>query len=270
MVPEIKGDVIYITTEERAKNWEWEKDSEKIDKRVQFLSREDLMSISKRENWNIPPKCFENDVLVRYPYQSNKFIFLKDIEGFRNDKFMKICEIAQILGASAYKVNAETIKIERRKRDTSVAGVYKTIKAKLSIKRDKELKESYNFKRMDLLKGDNVITDNSYEEAVQRAKEYNLYEDTCVQDLLHKRDPKNGNISYVSNLQCVLTKEENSALDIACSLDVLPKAFSLDSNVKELVENKISISLKMTVVFPGSETSDQMFEEIKNQIKGNI
>lgn len=252
MVPEIKGDVIYITTEERAKNWEWEKDAEKIDKRVQFVSVEDIELIRKKGEIRVPEKCLMDDVLIKHPYYTNKYMLLTDVENLRYDKFVKICEIAQLLGASSYQVKSTENKEEKRSLSASGEICYK-ISSEVNGTSKKELNQMYNVGVDHIFRGNEKVSLDAYNKAKLKAKEYNLDEDDVVRMLLNGRNPQIGNPQRKYRVCCNLTKEENSALDIAFSIKFIPNAFSFKSQVKSIIEKRVTISLEMTIMFPDNE-----------------
>lgn len=249
MVPEIKGDVIYITTEERAKNWMWEKDKEKVDKRVQFVSVEDIELIRKNGEIRVPEKCYKDVVLIKHPYQADQYIDLTEVEKLRNQKYVKICEIAQLLGASAIQVKCADKTEEKREFHASGEIGFKEISAKTKVTDKRELKQMCNLEISNEYQGNEKVSLESYNQAKQKAKEYNLDEDDGVKTLLDGRKP-DGNLMTSMRITCDLTKAENSALDIACSIDAIPKAFSFSSQYKSIIEKKVTISLEMTVTFP--------------------
>ena len=247
---ELKGDVIHITSDERSINWKWDRKSDKIDKRIQFVSIDDIPAI--RENTNVVfPEVYENDVLIKHPFEPNTYLNLKDaVNVIKKDKWFKISEIAQKLGAKGFTIEEAKESIDTRRFDASLGLKYKPVKTGLDIKKEDELKEKLGTRVSDEFEGRKIISEKSYKEAIDLANKYNLGSDPEIGSLIRMRDPKNENTVRSRSIHCEMTKELNSALDAAFSLNILPDVFSLDLNVKKIIETKETITLDILFEFP--------------------
>ena len=111
-VPELNGEVIHITSDEKTINWEWEKDSDKVSRQIQFVSIDDIPLIRNNSNMQLPT-VFENDVLIKHPFEPNTYLSIGEAcNEIRIDKFLKIGEIAQCLGAKGYLVEEAKESVE--------------------------------------------------------------------------------------------------------------------------------------------------------------
>lgn len=249
-VPELKGEVIHITSDERSINWEWEKDSDKVDKKIQFVSINDIPMI--RNNSDIQfPVVSENDVLIKHPFEPNTYLSIDDAcNEIRIDKFLKIGEIAQCLGAKGYIVKEATERIETRCFDANGGIDHRQVGSDLNIKKEETWKEKLGIEISDRFGGCKKITEKSYLEAKELAIKYHLENDSAIRSLIRMRDPSKENMLTNSSIRCEMTKELNSALDIAFSLNVMPGVFSLDANVKKTLERKETIILDILFDFP--------------------
>ena len=249
-VPELNGEVIHIISDERSINWKWEKDSDKVSKKIQFVSIDDIPMI--RSNSDIQfPVVIEKDVLIKHPFEPNTYLSIDDAcNEIRIDKFFKIGEIAQCLGAKGYIVKEAKENIGTRCFDANVGVTYKPIRTDLDIKKEETLKEKLGIELSDRFGGCKKITEKSYLEAKELAIKYHLENDSAIRSLIRMRDPSKENMLTNRSIHCEMTKELNSALDIAFSLNVIPNVFSLDANVKKTLETKETITLDILFEFP--------------------
>jgi len=249
-VPELNREVIHITSDEKSINWEWEKDSDKVSRKIQFVSIDDIPII--RNNSDIQfPIVSENDVLIRHPFEPNTYLSTDDAcNEIRIDKFFKLGEIAQCLGAKGYIVKEAKESIETRRFDANLGIKYKPVRTNLDIKKEETLKEKLGIEISDRFGGCKKITEESYLEAKELAKKYHLENDSAIRSLIRMRDPSKENMLTNRSIHCEMTKELNSALDIAFSLNVMPNVFSLDANVKKTLETKETITLDILFEFP--------------------
>jgi len=249
-VPKLKGEVIHITSDERSINWEWEKNSDKVSRKIQFVSIDDIPMI--RNNSDIQfPVVSENDVMIKHPFEPKTYLSIDDAcNEIRIDKFFKIGEIAQCLGAKGYVVEEAKESVETRCFDANVGVKYKPVRTNVDIKKEGTLKEKVGIKLSDKFGGCKKITEKSYLEAKELAIKYHLENDSAIRSLIRMRDPSKENILTNRSIHCEMTKELNSALDIAFSLNVMPDVFSLDTNVKKTLETKETITLDILFEFP--------------------
>lgn len=249
-VSELNGEVIHITSDEKSINWEWEKDSDKVSRKLQFVSIDDIPMI--RNNSDIKfPVVSENDVLIKHPFEPNTYISVNDASNeIRKDKWFKISEIAQCLGATGFTIEEAKESIESRTLDATLGIKYKKVRSKSDLKKEETLKEKLGITISDKFGGCRKITDNSYLEAKELAIKYHLDNDSAIRSLIRMRNPSKENMLTNRSIHCEMTKELNSALDIAFSLNVMPNVFSLDANVKKTLETKETITLDVRFEFP--------------------
>jgi len=249
-VPKLNGEVIHITSDEKSINWKWEKSSDKVSRKIQFVSIDVIPMI--RNNSDIQfPVVSENDVLIKHPFEPNTYLSIDDAcNEIHIDKFFKIGEIAQCLGAKGYIVEEAKESVETRCFDANVGVTYKPVRTSVDIKKEDTLKEKLGIKISDKFSGCKKITEKSYLEAKELAKKYLLENDSAIRSLIRMRDPSKENMLTNRSIHCEMTKELNSALDIAFSLNVMPNVFSLDANVKKTLETKETITLDILFEFP--------------------
>lgn len=241
--------VIKVETPERVKSYRWDENIKQLDSHVAVL---DLDSIDKMKNVSFSNHPAIGDVFVLHPYAANKYINILEIDNIKNSKFYAYSEIAQQLGALSYEI--ELAKKITEKATISVDGnivvkPYGDLSA--GIQNEKKFEEEFGFKMKSELNGVKVISNQSFEKAKELVCKYNLESDDMINSLINKRDPSNENLYNSENIQCKLSKEINSALNIAFSLSLL-SVFEIDTKIKKTLENREDIVLNIKFVFPGN------------------
>jgi hypothetical protein len=250
-VPELRERVIHVTSDEKSINWEWEKNSEQVDRQIQFVSIDDIPSIRSNTNVVLPSEIQEGDILIKHPFEPDTYLNVVDAKDeIRKDKWFKISEIAQCLGATGFTIEEAKESIESRTLDATLGIKYKTVRSKSDLKKEETLKEKLGITISDKFGGCRKITDNSYLEAKELAIKYHLDNDSAIRSLIRMRNPSKENMLTNRSIHCEMTKELNSALDAAFSLNVMPNVFSLDANVKKTLETKETITLDVRFEFP--------------------
>lgn len=242
--------VIKIETPERVKSYRWDENINQLDPHVAVL---DLDSIDKMKNVSFSNYPAIGDVFVLHPYAANKYINILEIDNIKNSKFYAYSEIAQQLGALSYEI--ELAKKINEKVTINVDGnivvkPYGDLSA--SIQNEKKFEEEFGFKMKSELNGVKVISAQSFEKAKELVRKYNLESDDMINSLINKRDPSNENLYNSEIIQCKLSKEINSALDIAISLNRL-SVFEIDTKIKKTMENRENIVLNIKFVFPSDK-----------------
>lgn len=247
---QLTGEVVYVTSDEHSRNWIYNPKSEKVSKRIQWLSIDDVPNIRKESEWQLPSRIYEGDVLIRHPYDADRYIQAEKASyEIRRSKYLKITEIAQKLGATGCVIKEALENIEERK--FSVEGdVTYEIKSGLNITHDKSLKETMGIKFENKFDGIERISQRSYEDAITLAEKYNLWEDEEIRSLINMRNPNQENLLRNRTLTFDMTREANERLDIAFSLTALPGVFSIDAPLKRTLIQRESIKLEILYSFP--------------------
>ena len=242
--------VIKIETSERAISYQWDENYKKLDPHIAVL---DLTSIEKMKDVCFSTYPTIGDVFVLHPYEDNQYINILDIENIKNSKFYKYSEIAQQLGAISYEI--EFAKKVNEKASISVEGnidVKPYVDMSVDLQNKKKFEEEFGFKMKSGLKGVKVISRKSFEKAKELVRNYNLEFDEQIKSLIKKRDPENENLYDFENVQCRLSKEINSTLDIAMSLGVL-NVFELDAKIKKNMEYREDVTFNIKFLFPSDD-----------------
>lgn len=238
--------VIRVDSEERTRNYKWAEKSKYLDPQVQICSIEEL-----RENHNIslPRHIMNGDVLVLHPYETNQYINIVECDNLRISKFKHFCAIAQKLGAKSYKLSYGEYQSGESTFDVSGKIGNPKWKVEVDIAKKDIFEQKTGFKLEDSFDGVRVISAESFEKAKILATRYNLDNDDDIKLLLEKRDPTNENHQHNEHVHCEVSKEINSELDAALSIDAVG-IFNLAANVKQTMKKRERIVVNIEFEFP--------------------
>ena len=249
----LKGQVVHITTAERALNYKWEKSAGKISPRVQIVSEEDLPSMCANGKVTIPQDTALGDVLVRHPFEPNTYIHVENAAyQIRLSKFFKISQIAQKLGALSYNIKAAWEEINERTLDADGTISYKVVQASTNIHSEDKIMQAMGLSVCAEYGGIRVISADSLHEAESIAKQYSLWEDGAINALIRQRDPNEVNLIKGMSYTIDMTSETKHLFDAAFSLNILGGVFNLDSSIKSAISKQEKITLNIVFEFPNS------------------
>lgn len=243
--------VIRIESDPVSINYKYYDETKLLSHQVDVCSYEyELTTLKDRYNFmpaeRIP--CL-GDTYIKDPFDNNSYIHVTEFQDFiLRSKQNCISKIASLLGASKYRFEIEVQKAERREWDINANGGYKVVDCGLNIKnkRSEELKQAYSIENSYEKTGDFSI--KNYEEAIKYAQQFNLYSDLDVRALLEQRHPDSFNKLKCREVKFSMSKEINSGLDIAFTLNATP-AFKLDVAFKNATEYKESLVGKLRIEF---------------------
>lgn len=238
--------VIRVDSEERTRNYKWAEKSKNLDRHVFVCTLEELRA---NPNINLPKRLAEGDVLILHPYETNQYINIEECDNLRISKFKRFCTIAQKLGARSYKLSYGVYKSGESTIDTSGKVGTKWGKGSVDINKKEQFEEKTGFKLEDDFDGVRVISAESFEKAKELAVRYNLENDEDIKQLLEKRDPSNENHQHNGHVHCEVSKEINSELDAALSIDAVG-IFDLSANVKRTMSIRENIVVDIEFEFP--------------------
>lgn len=149
--------------------------------------------------------------------------------------------IAQKLGARKIIGTAEFLEEQKLERTTDGSAKYKAVTLDVEYRKQQQEKCQKKYKLIREFNG--AFSAESYQEAIDLLKKYNLTFDPEVRDLVGLRNPSERNILGKQSVHMNLSREVNSSKEIAASLTVLGDDFSLGFSTKE------SISTLKSMIF---------------------
>lgn len=128
-------------------------------------------------------------MLLKHPYEVNTYIQAENALQIRYAKLHKIGEIAQCLGAKSYQIVGAWNKVEDRTLDVNGEVGYKVVKSEIEVHKENEIKELVRMKISGQIDGARIISEESFHEAEEIAKQYGLWEDDGIKSLIRSRNP---------------------------------------------------------------------------------
>ena len=240
-------EVLFVTSNERAINYRWEDDYNKLNSGLQVVSIDDIMHddivfLNKRKN-----DIQLESIFIRHPLMPNTYIDINSAE----DVFMKIkldClgHIANLLGAKEY----ETIYLieEKGERKVDVNGdmTISKVSADVTVKIDENSERTRKYYRHE--KFNSILTEESYALAKLKAKECNM-DSGDIWYLIANRNPKlPNNLLTSQTVKMELYDELNSKMDIAFSLKVA-NIFKLRGEYSEAMSSRKKVAIETKLIF---------------------
>jgi hypothetical protein len=117
-----------------------------------------------------------------------------------------------------------------------------------SVKITKKTDEDLTNKFKNDYKYESVLNENSYQKAIELAKQYNLYGDPMIKDtLIAQRNPSDQSLLKEFNQSIDLSQELNESLDVAANLKL--NFFEFSGDFIETINYKYKMSLNMQIEF---------------------
>lgn len=239
--------ILQISTEERAVNYRWEKDADKLDKNISIVCMDDIQNLVN-DGWTFKTKMpiREGMTLALHPFISKCYIDINIAEDeLFKDKFNCLGRVVKLLGAKSFEAKAAFLEAKTRIIDATGNINYKLIKADASYKKSEEEKYAKTYSRKEIFSGE--FTRQGYENAKQLIKQYKLEED--LNYIVEQRNPDDGNTFSEQNIAVDLSEELNSLTECAFSLNVLKGVFTLNANVKQTISTQKKIIVETKIIF---------------------
>lgn len=238
--------ILQISTEERAVNYRWEKDADKLDKNISIVCMHDIQNLVN-DGWTFKTKMpiHEGMTLALHPFISKCYIDINIAEDeLFKDKFNCLGRVVKLLGAKSFEAKAAFLEAKTRIIDATGNINYKLIKADASYKKSEEEKYAKTYSRKEIFLGE--FTRQGYENAKQLIKQYKLED---LNYIVEQRNPDDGNTFSEQNIAVDLSEELNSLTECAFSLNVLKGVFTLNTNVKQTISTQKKIIVETKIIF---------------------
>lgn len=204
-----------------------------------------------REQVNLPSNIGEGDLLVRDPYSLNSYIKVEDdtAEKLCRKKYHHIIRLAELLGAKRSRI--KQVKGVYRKRDLNFDASLKLPKGSGNVKvEDSEVLELFGLTEIkSVCNGVEHITEESYNDAREFAKEHCLIDIPEAISLLEGRNPKQINPKKNLTITFEGQSELNKLFDIAATCTAL-KMFKFQAHYRKTFERREKYTLVIEFEFP--------------------
>lgn len=244
---ENKTNVLVVARPEKCVNYRWYEDSEKIDSQLQLLPVEYVDSESFPCVINNDCGITEGMMLVRNPNKKDEFIDVTRMEEvILQEKLLTMKSIGLQLGAKDIHINCVLSLCEERGYNVKANPSFWKVTVDSNVTENQHKYEEKKYiVRVDGNK--TPMTEDSYKEAVNLAKEYGLDKDPQINSLLKDRNPKNP-ATGTFHVSTSAIKECNGVLDIAVSASYL-SAVNLKTDVANSCSIRKEISLETSFTF---------------------
>lgn len=239
--------VIHLVYNERSINYRWFPDSCKLDKHLCIYSIDKVGEL-REKGFKLPDSIRENDVLIRSPFRENTFYSVKEAnKRIAIDKFNVISRIAQYLGAMSYEIVSCVHQSGERSWGVNGDVCYKGVETKSGIETNEKFVNEYNVQLKDEFEGIHRLSDDDFQRAREEVEKYNFQ---WMDALLHARDPKQSNSITHREIQCSLSEEIESSLDVAFSLCACGGIFAIGGSVHKAIQTYHKWEVKIDFRFP--------------------
>lgn len=155
--------ILQISTEERATNYHWEKNADKLDKNIAVVCMDGIQKLVN-DGWKFKTKMpiHEGMTLALHPFISKCYIDINRAENeLFKDKLNCMGKVARLLGVKSFEAKAVFIEAKTRTMDASGNIEYKNFKAGAAYKKAEEEKYAKIYSRKEKFSGE--FTREGYE-----------------------------------------------------------------------------------------------------------
>lgn len=189
------------------------------------------------------------DTYIRSPFDKDVYIRLENYEDYLlRRKISCMSRIAQCLGASNVNFTIKVDSMKKRNWDSATNGNYMDM-VECDVEVAKKQSESLSQKYMVDSVYDGIATSENYDEAVKYAQECHLVAEPDVKFLLEGRKTTEVNRQKHYKVTFSMSEELNEGLNVACSLGVMDKVFSLTSSFKEATKYEKKLYAEFVIDF---------------------
>lgn len=246
-------DVLYIAPEERSINYKWEKDHNKLSPNLAVVSLDDIRNMENSGvEFKTASSLYEGMILAKHPYIANCYM---DVNLAEDTLFIAklncIGKVAKLLGVKEFTAEATFLEAKTGKLDIQGNAQYKVVNAGATYKKKEEEKYAKKYSRHERFSG--KFTKKDYEEAKKLVSQYKLDD---LEYILAQRNPDDNNTLGDQKVHIELSKELNSIIECAFSLNTLKGVFALNASTKETISTQKIVILETKLVFAMEEKQE--------------
>lgn len=245
-----KNDVVRIEKDELALNYIYYPQARDLNN-IGVISKEYELPELIKSGYLFSPDSIRpsiGDTYVKDPFNEKRFIRIENFtQEVLRSKQSCIMRIAALLAAKHVELSVSATNVETRNNNLEVDGQYKPVQGQVNIDSEKIKKIAQSFSRTADFKTE--FTENGYNQAVQEAKKYGLYNESEVNELLQFRSQENEVNLTNYEIHFIMSNEINSNLDIAAQLNIMKDVFKLSGSFKHSVQTKCTIEGDMKMTF---------------------
>lgn len=246
----LSGDILHIVTEERSISYRWEENANRLDENLQIVSIADMNEALSQGHYSfdLSGSLSVGMVLAKHPFLPNRYMDISKAQDvIFQDKLDCMFEIAKLLGVTFIKAKAAFKNEQKMEMSTDGELKYKCVDISLQVQKEEIQTLAKRYEREERFSGE--FTKDGYQKALEKAQQYGLGKDRDILYLLRQRNPDDPNSILEQSVKVEMTKELNTLLECAMSLNILPGVFSLKGHTRELISRRKTIVLESKLVF---------------------
>lgn len=241
--------IIHITSDEKSRNYKWEKDANKVSKNIEIASIDDIQALPldvRRKMFSVQD-IEEGMVFIKDPFSERYYLASEVADKFSDNKYNALSRIAMYLGAKRIITEIESVKIKSREFNSESGLTYKVVDGGLNI--NSSTTELYKKKYNKEETFDGVSNEKGYQKAKEFSERTGLIYDPSIEYLLEARHPDNDNKKRSEDIRTEITSECDNSLDIAFSLNVLGDVFSLNAKCAHSMKETEQVIIHSRIEF---------------------
>lgn len=243
----LDGDVLLFAEDEPAFASRWDSDMDPR-RELQILPISYVDKYKQNYEFKIKTKIVPGCMFVKHPNKKNLYIDIKDFEDVMLEyRFNSIERIASYLGAKHINSCIETDDENEKQMGVKGAVTYDVVTMSGEYK-SREHKKITQYKECEY-KLVNSLTCDNYNKALSIAEESGLRNDNDVEKLLEFRNPENQPKYEEYKISYVVSKESNSAKEIAASISAFAGKFSISAEICNCIKERHKMSLFVKIEF---------------------
>lgn len=241
-----KALTLHVVSPERAVNYKWEKDYNKLSPNLSIISIDELNALlpEKREKHFAVPAFEEGMVLVWDKISKKYYSIDKAKVELPVNKDRAVDHIASLLGARKIKRSNATSKHYKREFDVN-GNVKMLFDAEGSYKHTHTENLTHKFEGEKAFKGQ--YSEQGFNKAVEYARECGLYNDPAIKAMLDSRNPKHPNRLLSEKYHVTMTSEVEDLSEFAFSVKFL--GFGLSTKVEEAISSSEKIEVFLEIEY---------------------
>lgn len=246
MCKELTKDVLYVTGDELAINYKWEKSSGHLNEQIQVISIDDIDHYRKKYEISALSGIHTNMVLVRHPFKPKTYVDIcRDELDFFREKMECINHVASLLGATRVTWAVKSEVCEEKKLKMNADGSYKITSGKMEMSNEVKNKMNSTCEVGNTFDGN--YNEESFREAQAYLKERRL-SDTDLRNLIELRRPTRINKVRSRKMKTEVSQELNASKEIALSLDCM-EVFKMSTTIKQTIHRWRKVEMEYTIDF---------------------
>lgn len=243
----LEGDVILIADDEKAINYKWRENADKLSGKLQIVSYDDIKESIANNSIVCKSKIGTGSMLVLNPLDKKTYIEINEYQdAMLKYKFRGIERVASALGATQIKFSVVLTQEKKRNVDINVEAGSEYVDVDADIKKQHQEKLSNEYSYLENLEN---VGEVNVDLANQIAREMGLAGESDICDMIERRSPNWPSKTTDKLVKIKASEEVNDDLEVAATISVLKGVFDIKGSVKEAISQKREITIESYIKF---------------------